>query len=61
MKQEAKIEYPCEWQFVLIGRTQAAIEVAVQNVMEAQQYQLNPKKHSKKGTYISMQLNCIVY
>jgi putative lipoic acid-binding regulatory protein len=61
MKIEGKIEYPLEWQFVVIGKNQSDIQNAVIKVMEAQQYKLELKNTSKKGAYISMQLRCMVY
>ncbi|MEN8140508.1 MAG: DUF493 domain-containing protein [Thermodesulfobacteriota bacterium] len=55
-----EINYPCPWQFVVIGSDKRALELAVAGVVAPQAHILRPSKKSSKGKYISLNLELVV-
>ncbi|MCE3039975.1 YbeD family protein [Helicobacter anatolicus] len=55
MKQ-AGIDYPCVWEYRIIGDNQEAICAAVFEIL-TRPYELKVANHSKKGRFISMHLS----
>ena len=54
------IEYPCSWQFKIIGEESKSIEIAVKEVMGDLNHDLTDSKKSSSGKYISKNLECTV-
>ena len=51
-----ELDYPCEWQFKLIGLSEELLANAVIAIITNKSYQLELSKQSAKGKYISMTL-----
>ncbi len=48
-----EIEYPCEWDYRLIGRSEESLRTAVAGIAPAD-HKIAPGKESKQGKYISL-------
>ena len=55
-----KIDYPCEWEYRLIGPDEENIRRAVVEILKTKQYTLSFSNISKSGKYISFSLKTIV-
>lgn len=55
-----KIEYPCEWEYRIIGPDEENMRNAVVEILKAKQYTLFFSNISKAGKYISFALKTIV-
>lgn len=49
-----KIEYPCEWNYTVIGADEALLRDAVAEVFRGKEYRVEYSKKSKAGKYISL-------
>ncbi len=59
--RKPQIDYPCAWQFKLIGWDREAIQNAVAAIVDDSiAYILNDSRASSKGKYISMSLELIL-
>ena len=57
---KAEIEYPCAWNYKVIGLDAEALQHAVAVVLGEQQYLLTHSRSSSGGKYQSMQLETVV-
>jgi len=57
---KAEIEYPCAWNYKIIGLDVEALQKAVAMVLGAQQYLLTHSRSSTGGKYQSMSLETVV-
>jgi putative lipoic acid-binding regulatory protein len=55
-----KIDYPCEWEYRLIGLDEEELRKAVSEIIKTKQYTLSFSNISKEGKYISLSLKTIV-
>jgi len=53
---ELQIDYPCRWQYKLIGRDEGLLRAAVVEAVEDVDYELVPSKQSATGRYLSLSL-----
>ena len=53
---ELEIEYPCRWEYRLIGKSEAQLRAAAAGALGEAQHELRPSKKSGAGTYVSMSL-----
>jgi putative lipoic acid-binding regulatory protein len=57
----AKIDYPCLWQYKVIGMKRSAVLAAVSEHLGDAPYSLSDSRTSSGGKYISMSLELTVY
>jgi putative lipoic acid-binding regulatory protein len=58
--KEAKLEYPREWDFTIIGRDKEKIEKAIKEVLANKEYKYSFSKSSKNGKFQSYSASCEV-
>ena len=58
--QKAQIDYPCVWQYKLIGMDRQAVRTAVAVHLGDTPYSLSDSRRSGAGNYISMNLEVSV-
>lgn len=56
MKDKPHIDYPCSWEYRIIGADAAKMEAAVAHVLGDEEYTLTPSKQSPKGRWCSLRL-----
>ncbi len=56
-----KIDYPCTWQYKIIGISKADICRVVESVVQEQPYVLTDSHVSRSGRYVSMNLEMTVH
>ncbi len=56
MHKTPKIEYPCEWDYRIIGTSEEAIRKAVITILGEKEHSLSFSNVSKAGKYISLAL-----
>ena len=54
--KKAKIDYPCQWQYKLIGRFEELIRDDVKKILKNKEHTLEVSNKSKKGKFISLNL-----
>lgn len=54
------IEYPCEWEYRVIGSDREQIRAAVAEVMGDATYSLTDANRSREGRWLSMSLQVVV-
>jgi len=57
---QPKINYPCEWQYTIIGQNEEELRNAAAEILKTKQHTLSFSNISKKGKYISFMLKTIV-
>ena len=57
---QPKIEYPCKWDYCIIGEDETSLRQAVSEVLKSAQYGLSLSKTSKGGKYVSLELTTMV-
>ncbi len=55
-----EIDYPCEWEYRIIGSDEENMRRAVVEIIKAKQHTLSFSNISKAGKYISLALETIV-
>ena len=55
-KKKAVIEYPCNWIFKLIGTDRKELDSAIKEILPDRTFTVSESKTSKKGNYISLNL-----
>lgn len=55
-----KINYPCEWEYKLIGLNEEDIRSAAAEALKTKQYVLSFSNISKAGKYMSFSLKTVV-
>ena len=59
--EKLELEYPCNWAYKLIASEKKALEQAIRDVIDEREHKLTHSKNSKKGKYISMNLDMLVH
>ena len=54
--KKPEINYPCSWQYKVIGTAEDKIIEAIYSVVENKDHTISASKSSSKGKYISMNL-----
>ena len=57
MDERLDIEYPCSWDYRLIGEDEARIRIAVAGIVGNVDFLLTLANRSKKARYVSLQLS----
>ncbi|MDD5584874.1 MAG: DUF493 domain-containing protein [Candidatus Omnitrophica bacterium] len=55
-----KINYPCEWEFRIIGAHEELLKAAVSEILVNKKYDLSFSNQSRGGKYISLALKTFV-
>lgn len=64
MKEEEKtvqIDYPCHWQYKLIGMDETALKHAIQEIIADHEHTIAHSNRSSSGKYISLNVELEVY
>ena len=56
-----EIHYPCVWQYKVIGMEQKAVQTALSEQLGDAPYSLSESRTSRKGKYISLNLELTVH
>jgi len=59
-RSKVEIDYPCAWDFKVIGTDPARLQEVVAGVMAGRDYLLTPSHHSSSGKYHSLTLEAVV-
>lgn len=59
-ENRAKIEYPCEWGFKVIGTDRKRLKNCIADIMAHKDYIFKDGNISSRGKFISMNARCIV-
>lgn len=59
-KTRPQIDYPCEWQYKLIGESARRVRLAVQEMLAQRNYRITKSHTSSRGTYESINVFVIV-
>ncbi len=54
------IEYPCRWEYRIIGESEADIRTAIATVVGAREYTIAPSHASAGGRYLSFAIEVAV-
>lgn len=57
---ELEISYPTEWGYRVIGRNEGELRLAITEVMEGREFELELSKLSSKGNYCSLNVSLVV-
>lgn len=49
-----KIDYPCEWEYLIIGVNEELLKSAATEILNGRKYEISVSKTSKTGKYISL-------
>ncbi|MFA6282101.1 MAG: DUF493 domain-containing protein [Candidatus Omnitrophota bacterium] len=60
MHEKLKIEYPCEWEYRIIGVNEESLRLAVIEIIGSKVHNLSFSNKSKTGKYISLILKTTV-
>jgi putative lipoic acid-binding regulatory protein len=60
MHKHLKIEYPCEWEYRIIGTSEELMRKAVIEIIGSKEYELLFSNKSKAGKYVSLILKTVV-
>ena len=60
-KEKLELNYPCNWVYKVIGLNEEEISIAVKEVVERTEYTLKKSHVSKKGKFISFNLEVLVH
>lgn len=55
-----KIEYPCEWEYRIIGTDEELLKAAAEEILTNRKYNISFANISKTGKYISLSLKTVV-
>ena len=55
--EKLEIEYPCKWDFKVIGLEEKSVSIAVAKILDSKKYNLKHSYTSKGGKYVSFTLS----
>jgi putative lipoic acid-binding regulatory protein len=55
-----EIEYPCPWNFKIIGQNETLMRLAIAEIVGSQTHTLVLSKYSAQGNYCSLDLKMVV-
>lgn len=55
-----EIDYPCPWQFKIIGRNEHQMRTAIAEIVGENAHTITLSKRSARGTYCSLDLEMVV-
>ncbi len=56
-KNKPDIDYPCEWEYKIIGKDVDALLILIEEVTAGLEYNVTPSNISSGGKYYSLNLN----
>ncbi|MGM0681597.1 MAG: HP0495 family protein [Thermodesulfobacteriota bacterium] len=59
-EKKTGINYPCQWQYKLIGRESESLKDAVKKIVKGAPHSLTPSRTSRNGKYVSYNLELFV-
>ena len=59
-QDKPQIDYPCPWEYRIIGQDAAKLRQAVAAVLGTRQYSIRPSHESSSGKYVSLSVETIV-
>ena len=54
---EPEIDYPCQWEFKIIGKDEAALRRAIEEILGDRPHELTFSHSSRSGKYSSLRLS----
>ncbi|MER3524264.1 MAG: DUF493 domain-containing protein [Ignavibacteria bacterium] len=61
MQPRLKLTYPCEWPYVIIGRSEDELRAAVHEIVQNRSHTVNLSHMSAQGRYISLKVLVVVH
>lgn len=55
-----QIDYPCPWEYRIIGQDVAKLRQAVASVLGTRAYSIRPSHESSSGKYVSLSVEIVV-
>ena len=59
-QEKPQIDYPCEWNFTIIGRDKSKVEDAIKDILKDKEHSCKFSKSSKNGKFNSYNAKCEV-
>jgi putative lipoic acid-binding regulatory protein len=59
--KKLELDYPCDWQYKVVGHNQELIECAMKKIFDKREYKLKLSNVSSKGKFKSFSLNLLVH
>lgn len=60
-RKTPEIEYPCDWEYRIIGLSKEALVSVAQSVLKDHPHSIKVSNQSKNGKYISLAIETIVH
>jgi len=60
-KEKLELNYPCDWQYKVVGYNQEDIENAMKSLFDDREYNIKLSNTSSKGKFKSFALNLLVH
>jgi len=57
---EPEIDYPCRWSYKLVGADEKAIRIAIAEIVEHRDHDVELSRASRTGKYVSLKLELVV-
>ncbi len=61
MQPRLKLSYPCEWPYVIIGRSEMELRAAVREIVQHRTHTVTLSHMSAHGRYISLKVMVVVH
>jgi putative lipoic acid-binding regulatory protein len=58
---EPKIDYPCRWSYKLVGPDEAAIRLAIAEIVAEREHEISLSRASRTGKYVSLKADVLVH
>ncbi len=58
--EEARIDYPCEWIYKVIGSDKESVHNAIVGIIQDSEFHINDSNTSKTGKYLSFNVTVMV-
>jgi len=59
-EETLELDYPCQWQYRLIGRCEQSMRTAAAEVVGGHEYTVEPSHRSRSGTYCAVVATVLV-
>ncbi len=60
-KQKLELEYPCKWQYKVIGQDAEAVQDAIREIVQDRECLVSHSSSSSKGKYHSFNVELVVH
>ena len=60
-KEKLELNYPCDWEYKVVGHDQEMIECALKSLFDDRDYKIELSNVSSKGKFKSFCLNLLVH